>query len=220
MKFSVVNAVLLLVLIGISIPQESPQSRLRLAADVAEGNLLSKVEPAYPQMAKIAHVEGDVVLSAYIGKTGLIENLRAVSGHPLLIQSAMDAVRQWKYKPYMVNGEPVAVETTVTVKYRMPGSAATPRKLRISSGVANDNKISGTDPDYPLEAKRQHIQGDVLLRIIIDERGNVADALVTSGDPILAEAAVSAVKTWKYKPWLLNGEPVTVEAPVTIRFHM
>src|ERR1700746_870031 len=99
MKFSVVNAVLLLVLIGISIPQESPQSRLRLAADVAEGNLLSKVEPAYPQMAKIAHVEGDVVLSAYIGKTGLIENLRAVSGHPLLIQSAMDAVRQWKYKP-------------------------------------------------------------------------------------------------------------------------
>ena len=220
MKFPVVNALLLLVLIGMSIPQENPQARLRLAADVAEGQLLSKVEPDYPQMAKIAHIEGDVVLLAYIGKTGVVENLRAVSGHPILIQSAMDAVRQWKYKPYLVNGEPVEVQTTVTVKYRVPSKAVAPRKLRISSGVANDNKIFGKDPDYPLEAKRQHIQGDVLLRITIDEQGNVADVQVTSGDPTLAEAAISAVKTWKYRPWMLNGEPVTVEAPVTIRFHL
>ena len=212
-----VSAGLLLVLLGTGIPQEAPQNRPTIDPNVAEGNLLYKEEPVYPQMAKIAKVEGDVVIKAYITKTGSIENLRAVSGHPILIQSAMDAVRQWKYKPFLLNGEPVAVETTVTVKYRLPSP---PRKVRISSGVAASNKISGKDPDYPLEAKRQNIQGDVVLRVLIDERGQVASLDVISGDPILVEAAMTAVKTWKYKPWLLNHEPVAVEAPVTIRFHM
>lgn len=218
MKSSVaMSAGLLLVLLGTGIPQETPQNRPTIEPNVAEGNLLYKEEPVYPQMAKIAKVEGDVVIKAYITKAGGIENLRAVSGHPILIQSAMDAVSHWKYKPFLLNGEPVAVETTVTVKYRLPSP---PRKVRISSGVADSQKISGKDPDYPAEAKRQHIQGDVVLRVVIDEKGQVASLDVISGHPILVEAAIAAVKTWKYKPWVLNGEPVTVEAPVAIKFHM
>lgn len=223
MRFRVATSgVLLLVLLGTSTAQDIPPGRARLAASVAEGYLVHKVEPVYPPMAKIAHIQGDVVLTAYISKSGSIDDLRAVSGHPILIQSALDAVRQWKYKPYLVNGEPVAVETTVTVKFYMPppGGAPIPQKIRISSGVAAENKISGKDPDYPVEAKRQHIQGDVLLRITVDTKGSVADAQVISGDPILADAALSAVKTWKYRPWLLNGEPVQTEFPVTIKFHM
>lgn len=211
------SAGLLLVLLGTGIPQETPQNRPTIEPNVAEGNLLYKEEPVYPQMAKIAKVEGDVVIKAYITKAGSIENLRAVSGHPILIQSAMDAVTHWKYKPFLLNGEPVAVETTVTVKYRLPSP---PHKLRISSGVADGQKISGQDPVYPLEAKRQHIQGDVVLRALTDEKGNIASLQVLSGDPILAEAALAAVKTWKYKPWMLNGEPVQTEFPVTIKFHM
>jgi len=86
---------------------------------VAEGNKINAPNPSYPQMAKIAHIQGDVVLQATISKNGTIENLRAVSGHPILIQAALDAVRQWKYKPYILNGEPVEVETQVTVKFHM-----------------------------------------------------------------------------------------------------
>jgi protein TonB len=70
-------------------------------------------------MAKVAHIQGDVLLQALISKTGAIENLHAVSGHPILIQAAMDAVKQWKYKPYYLNTEPVEVETTIKVTFRM-----------------------------------------------------------------------------------------------------
>ncbi|HZD95053.1 MAG TPA: energy transducer TonB, partial [Candidatus Sulfotelmatobacter sp.] len=68
---------------------------------------------------KIAHIQGDVTLQATISKNGVIENLRAVNGHPILIQAALDAVRQWKYKAYILNGEAVEVETTIQVKFHM-----------------------------------------------------------------------------------------------------
>ncbi|HLJ28663.1 MAG TPA: TonB family protein [Candidatus Angelobacter sp.] len=100
-------------------PKVAAPQKLRVSSGVAEGNLINKVEPPYPQMAKIAHVQGDVVLQALISKQGTIENLRAISGHPILIQAAMDAVRQWRYRPYMLSGEPVEVETTITVKFHM-----------------------------------------------------------------------------------------------------
>jgi protein TonB len=100
-------------------PKVAAPQKLRISSGVAEGNLINRVEPQYPQMAKIAHVQGDVVLQALISKNGAIENLRAISGHPILIQAAMDAVKQWRYKPYLLNGEPVEVETTITVKFHM-----------------------------------------------------------------------------------------------------
>src|SRR5260370_580933 len=75
--------------------------------------------PRYPQMARIAHIQGDVLLTTIIDKQGDVKNLRAVSGHPILIQAALDAERQWKYKPYLLNGEPVEIETTITIKFHM-----------------------------------------------------------------------------------------------------
>jgi protein TonB len=96
----------------------APQ-KLRVSEGVAAGNLLRKIEPQYPQMAKIAHIQGDVILAATISKNGAIENLHQVSGHPILVQAAMEAVKQWKYKPYLLNGEPVEVETTIKVSFKM-----------------------------------------------------------------------------------------------------
>src|SRR5262249_13118104 len=100
-------------------PKVATPQKLRVSQGVMEGNLKNRVEPVYPQMAKIAHITGDVILQATISKTGAIENLRGVSGHPILIQAALDAVRQWKYKPYELNGEPVEVETTIKVQFHM-----------------------------------------------------------------------------------------------------
>jgi len=100
-------------------PAPKPTGPKKVSSGVMEGNIIRKIDPPYPSMAKIAHIQGDVVLQAMISKGGTIENLRGVSGHPILIQAAMEAVRQWKYRPYELNGEPVEVETTITVRFHM-----------------------------------------------------------------------------------------------------
>jgi periplasmic protein TonB len=86
-----------------------------------EGNLVYRVQPQYPTLARQARVQGIVVLRAVITREGKIANLQVVSGHPLLVQSAMDAVLQWRYRPYYLNNEPVEVETQVTVNFTLSG---------------------------------------------------------------------------------------------------
>ena len=95
-----------------------------------------------------------------------------------------------------------------------------PKRLRVSSGVANELKIHDAQPHYPREAREQGIQGDVILQATIDTKGNLANLKVLQGDPILVKAAVDAVKKWKYRPYVLQGEPVEVETTIKIQFHM
>jgi TonB family protein len=85
------------------------------------GEIVTKVAPVYPPEAKAARIQGTVVLHAIIGKDGKIESLHVLSGPPELTQSAMDAVSQWVYKPYLLNGEPTEVDTTITVTYSFGG---------------------------------------------------------------------------------------------------
>ena len=94
---------------------------LHVSSGVMAGNLLEKVSPQYPAIARTARIEGTVILQATIARDGTIQNLRVVSGPPLLQQAALDAVRSWRYKPYVLNGEPVAVETTVNVVFHLGG---------------------------------------------------------------------------------------------------
>lgn len=83
-----------------------------------EAMLLSKVIPEYPAIAKAAGVQGDVKLHAIISKDGAIQSLAVISGSAMLIPSALNAVQQWKYRPYMLNGQPVEVETFITVSFK------------------------------------------------------------------------------------------------------
>jgi protein TonB len=101
-------------------PPPTPQ-RVKVSAGVTAGLLMTKVQPQYPPLAKQARIQGTVVLQAVIGKDGSIQHLKAISGHPMLIQSAIDAVSRWKYKPYYLNGEPVEVDTQVTVNFTLAG---------------------------------------------------------------------------------------------------
>jgi protein TonB len=97
-------------------------SRVRVSAGVTQGMKIRDVKPVYPQMAKVARVQGAVVLAAVIGKDGAIQNLHVVStASPLLNQAAIDAVKQWRYRPYILNGEPVEVDTTITVNFTLSG---------------------------------------------------------------------------------------------------
>jgi protein TonB len=104
-----------------AVPKAATPQRVKVSAGVTSGLLIRKITPNYPPLAKQARIQGSVVLQAVIGKDGTIQNLRAVSGHPMLIQSAIDAVRQWKYKPYFLNGEAVEVDTQVTVNFTLAG---------------------------------------------------------------------------------------------------
>jgi periplasmic protein TonB len=105
----------------VAVPKVAVQ-RVRVSQGVTQGLVIHRVQPTYPQMAKIARVQGNVVLAAIIGKDGTIQNLHVVqSSSPLLNQAAIDAVKQWRYKPYILNGEPVEVDTTVTVTFTLNG---------------------------------------------------------------------------------------------------
>jgi TonB family protein len=97
----------------------APNKPVNVPSDVIAGNILSKVTPVYPADAKKARIQGTVALEAVIGKTGDVEQLKTISGPKLLEQSAIDAVRQWKYKPFLLNGDPVDVKTTINVIYTL-----------------------------------------------------------------------------------------------------
>jgi protein TonB len=98
-----------------------PKGPKPVPSAVAAGLLIRKVIPQYPQLAKAMHVEGTVALAATISKAGTIVNLRVVSGPPMLRQAALDAVSGWRYRPYLLNGQPVDVETTINVIFSLGG---------------------------------------------------------------------------------------------------
>lgn len=87
-----------------------------------EGNLIRRVQPIYPPLARAARIQGSVVLAALISKAGTIDNLHAISGHPMLIPAALAAVEQWRYRPYILNNEPIEVETQITVNFYLGGN--------------------------------------------------------------------------------------------------
>ena len=96
-----------------------PTGPVRISGGLSEGNILSKVPPVYPVVAKAARVQGTVILRAIINETGSIDTLSLISGPPMLVKAAMDAVEQWKWNPYMLNGKPTKVDTTVTVNFNL-----------------------------------------------------------------------------------------------------
>ncbi len=99
-------------------PKQAPQ-RIRVGGNVQQARLINKPNPVYPPLARQARIAGTVRLQAVISKDGTIQSLEVVSGHPLLVQSALDAVRQWRYQPTLLNGEPVEVQTTIDVVFTL-----------------------------------------------------------------------------------------------------
>lgn len=99
-------------------PKETPK-RIRVGGQVQQARLISQPKPVYPPLARQARIQGTVRLQAIIAKDGAIVELQVVSGHPLLVQAALEAVRQWRYQPTLLNGEPVEVVTTIDVVFTL-----------------------------------------------------------------------------------------------------
>ena len=99
-----------------------PVKRIRVASRVVEANLIRDVAPQYPPEAGRARIEGTVVLLAVIGTDGSVKDVRVEDGLPILAQAAIDAVKQWRYKPYLVDGEPVEVDSRITINFTLSGA--------------------------------------------------------------------------------------------------
>jgi len=102
-------------------PSTVPPARVLRPSQFMEGNLIRRIQPEYPQLARQARIQGAVVLQAVISKEGTIENLAVLSGHPMLVRAALEAVERWRYRPYYLNREPVEVETQITVNFVLSG---------------------------------------------------------------------------------------------------
>ena len=103
-------------------PVPTPVKRMRVSSRIAEANLIHDVAPQYPPEAGRARIEGTVVLMAVIGRDGAVKDVRIESGLPILAQAAIDAVKQWRYKPYMIEGEPVEVDSRITINFTLAAS--------------------------------------------------------------------------------------------------
>jgi protein TonB len=105
----------------VAVPKIATPQRVRVSSGVVSGLLVRKVPPTYPPLARQARIQGVVILQAQISKEGTIQNLQLISGHPMLAPAAIEAVKQWKYRPYLLNGEPVEVDTQVQVNFTLAG---------------------------------------------------------------------------------------------------
>jgi protein TonB len=101
------------------IPKLEPVKRIRISQGVTQGMVIRKIEPTYPKLALSARVTGVVLVKAVIGRDGTISELQVVKGHPILVPAAIEAVRPWRYRPYLLNGAPVEVETYITVTFQI-----------------------------------------------------------------------------------------------------
>jgi protein TonB len=100
-------------------PPKPAQSRIKVGGNVTAARIISRIQPVYPPLARQTRISGTVRLHAIIAKDGTVQQLEVLSGHPLLVQAALDAVRQWRYQPTLLNGEPVEVDTTVDVIFSL-----------------------------------------------------------------------------------------------------
>ena len=226
----------LMMFAALAASQDAPSVPIQVPPDSVPTLLLRKVAPVYPPLARQARIQGTVILSIVINQDGEVRDTKLLSGHPMLALAAIEAVKQWRYKPYVSDGKPVEVETIVRVGFRMPDGpeiraprgvqqdspprVGVPQLVRVASGVMQGLLDHKVEPEYPADAKEKHIEGTVVLNVDIDREGDVARVELVSGHPQLAPAAMDAVLQWRYRPFVLNGEAVAVETTVELKFTL
>ena len=186
--------------------------------------VIRQVNPTYPVEAMRAGIEGSVEVELMIGDDGTVSHARVVrSANPIFDQAAIDAAEKWVF------ARPTAgpVVRTVELNFTLSrGPAGTPRvrvgadsdAIRVGGNIRTPTKIKHVSPAYPEIAKAAAVRGMVILEVLVDREGRVAEALVLRSIPLLDQAALDAVRQWVFTPTLLNGNPVQVIMTVTVNF--
>jgi len=230
-------------------PPPAP-NRINVGGGVQRARIVSQTPPAYPAECKVAGIEGTVVLRIVIDREGAVKSVERVNKlvDERLADAAIEAVKQWKYQPTLLNGEPVEVITEVEVNFtlaeKVAAAAPAPAEVlgRLGSGILTPSasatgpsagvfRIGGdvsapmpifkVEPEYSEEARAAGFQGTVLLAVVINEEGTPTSIkVVRSLGMGLDEKAIEALGKWKFRPGMKAGKPVSVHANVEMAFRL
>ncbi len=218
--------------------QLTHEARIRVSARRQAAKVVKQVEPVYPGYAILGKVSGTVKLRMVVAGNGTVKELNYISGPPMLMYSALNAVRDWTYRTTLLNGEPIEVDTTVSLVYRLtglgqgkvlagieqqpqeeqPDAEQQPGRIRVGGNVTALKLIKRVEPQYPKLANEAPIREEVQLDTVIATDGSVKEVRGGSEPGDFARSAIDAVKQWKYQPPELEGKPVEIETTVTILF--
>jgi TonB family protein len=212
-----------------------PPKRIRVAAGVLVGLLEHGVKPAYPEQAVRTGVKGDVILQMQVDETGKVVRTSVVEGDPLLVAASNEALQGFKFRPFLLNGNPLSVESQIEFNFAIKGkgdkaqgsadytfNVAYRPEFRTGSVLQNGvlilspRKISGPDPVLLPELAGK--TGSVYLAVTIGVDGRVADVKIVGGDSAFAEPVAAAVRQDVFEPELIDGKPTV--AVVQESFHL
>lgn len=207
------------------IPQEEPAAEepVRVGSRVMADKLVHRVDPEIPGHPGSSRSLDQFILSIVVDRNGAVERVEVLQGHddhPPSNSAVEDAVKQWRYEPFLLDGKPVPARTTVFLRLHKSESAAE-EPVRVGGRVMESRLIHRVDPEYPAGLKEARPSGQVILFIMIGTNGEVQQVDVLKGDEGhagLNSAAANAVSQWRYKPFVLNGIPVPVKTTVVVRF--
>jgi len=193
-----------------------------VSGDVQAPVPIVHVNPQYPEEARAEHVSGMVVLETVIDHTGAVRDIKVLKGLPHgLSESAVDAVKQWVFKPGTLNGEAVDVVFNLTINFKLDKNDTYDGPIRVGGDVKAPVVMEKVDPVYTDEARKRGISGIVILEAVIGRDGLAKKVTVLKPLPYgLDQAAVDAVKQWKFKPGTLEGKPVDVIYTLTVNFNL
>lgn len=215
------------------------QETSTVLGDSTRLEVISALEPDYPLEAAAKRVQGKVVIQLHISETGEVDKTEILSGEPVLAAAAEKAMKTWKFKPFIRDGKPVQVSRQVPWEFRLNGDTSNacavvqavqamnrahhlhdPSQQPVDSKVIEGRLTHRVEPEYPLMAKVGHIQGVVILAATIGKDGRLHNLKALCGHPILIDASMEAIKQWRYRPYMVNGEPVDLETTIKTEFHM
>jgi TonB family protein len=231
-------------------PEKSDNSPTKCCAHVQKVVVaprpISVVRPKYPKEAHKKKIEGQVVLRATVALDGNLKDITVVSGDPILADAVLEAVRQWRYQPSKVNGEPVEAQHEITVTFKRDESTAQigpddlspdvplepPEDIekRIAAGeffpsssreVKYPRAVYSPEPEYSEPARKAKYQGTCILGLIVGADGTPLSVWITRPLGLgLDEKAIQAVQKWRFDPATKDGAPVAVLLNVEVSFHL
>ncbi len=207
---------------GISV-EELERGAIKAVGETKPPDLINRVEPIYPELAKRAMVEGVVILNVRTDEDGRVDQVNvANSKDPNLARAAVEAVKQWRYEPFYSRGRRYPILFTVTIRFQLSNELDNNNRGRETGEETPRPKIiHQVEPIYPQRARHAQIEGVVMMKVRTDVKGNVESVeVIRSDSTILNQAAIDAVKQWKYQPVYRDGDPISIVTIVGVIFRL
>jgi TonB family C-terminal domain len=214
---------------------ETPPAPAPTVPDSTRLEPIKTVQPLYPFTAEKDKLQGQVSVKFKVSQSGDVEAAEVVSGIPVLGKAAVDAVKGWKFKPFIKNGNPIEASSSVLFDFIYRDTGSEPpnalssetstgevtkaiKVVKLSEKASKGLLLQKVQPVYPQQAKDERIQGKVLIFAVVSKDGTLQNVRAISGPAVLADAALAAVKGWRYRPYVMDGEPVDAQTVITVDF--